>query len=161
DQFPRISSAKPSRFPHLVFVVLLLFCVVSLGWWVTYHIWGWRPGEDYYPGQGQEYHLGVNQGVVLTLPYTHANSVAYSPDGQRFVVGGLDCPLTVWDAKNGKKLLSIRETWVESVAFSPDGRQIVSGGGCLDRPGRVNIWDAQTGQELFNLVGHRLGVRCV
>lgn len=163
DGPPRIATAHTlaRRFPLLVFVVLILLCVLGSGWWIAHNIVGWSPGGDYYPGQEQEYHLGVHQGVVLTLPYTHANSVAYSPDGQRVVAGGLDCPVTVWDTKNGKKLLCIDEHWVESVSFSPDGQQLASGGGNLHDPGRVIIWDAQTGQELFNLRGHSRGVRSV
>jgi hypothetical protein len=37
------------------------------------------------------------------------------------------------------------------VAFSPDGRRIVSAGG----DGAIKLWDAETGEEVFALRGHR------
>ena len=44
------------------------------------------------------------------------------------------------------------------VSFSPDGKLLVTGGGEINKPGKVKVWDTQTGQELLALEGHALPV---
>jgi len=71
-------------------------------------------------------------------------AVAFSPDGQRVVTGGLDGMLRLWNAATGQPI-SVRmehHGQVRRVSFSPDGRFIVSAG--FD--GAVHFWDAHTGQ---------------
>jgi WD40 repeat protein len=75
--------------------------------------------------------------------------VAFSPDGERIVTGGDDCPAIVWEAASGKELLTLNghTSWIRSVASSPDGRRIVTAS--LDQTARV--WHAATGKELLIL----------
>jgi WD40 repeat protein len=58
----------------------------------------------------------------------------------------------VWDAKTGDnvhKLESHREGCL-CVTYSPDGKRLVSGS--VD--GAIQIWDAESGQELLTLDSH-------
>ena len=93
-------------------------------------------------------------------------NVAFSPDGTRIVSGRRDGTTTVVDARTGTVLLELKARvrvagesagdgtfGVQSVAFSPDGTRIVTGGG--DRKfAEAKVWDARTGAELLDLVGH-------
>ncbi len=93
-------------------------------------------------------------------------SVAFSPDGTRFVVGGLRGEgvtagsATVRDAATGAALFELKghTSTLLCVAYSPDGTRIVTGGGDQDR--RALVWDATTGASLLELKGHTSGVVC-
>jgi WD40 repeat protein/serine/threonine protein kinase len=84
------------------------------------------------------------------------NCVAYSPDGRRIASaegegeteGGC---IKVWDAQNGKELLTIkgRSSWV---AFSPDSQRLA---GLSKSYGEAKIWNVEDGQELLTLKGER------
>ncbi|KAG8704540.1 hypothetical protein FRC09_003461 [Ceratobasidium sp. 395] len=76
-----------------------------------------------------------------------ADSIAFSPDSHRIVLGFIDCTIRVCDTKTGDMLLGPLRghlDWVQSVAFSADGRCIASGS--LDKT--VRIWDAHTGDPV-------------
>jgi hypothetical protein len=66
--------------------------------------------------------LRGHSGIVQTI--------AFSPDGQRIISGGIDAEVRVWDAVTGDHLLALHGHTqpVLAVAFSPDGLSIVSGG---------------------------------
>jgi len=82
-------------------------------------------------------------------------SVAFSPDGQRFVSGSADGTLILWDVATAEPVLpplTGHRSNVQSVAFSPDGSLIASAG--LDS--QVLLWDASTGERVGDpLLGHR------
>jgi WD40 repeat protein len=88
-------------------------------------------------------------------------NVAFSLDGKRLAsIAGWSRTVEVWDAQTGQQLLSLQahSVPVREVAFSPDGKRLVSRSGYPASsspesrdPGAVNVWDAQTGQELFSL----------
>ncbi|MGP8234921.1 MAG: protein kinase domain-containing protein, partial [Limisphaerales bacterium] len=89
----------------------------------------------------------VNMGTPITC-----TSVAFSPDGQRIVIGSADKMPQVWDVASGRELLTLKGDvrGITSVAFSPDGQQIVTGG----RDKTAKVWDAATGREVLTLTGH-------
>jgi WD40 repeat protein/tRNA A-37 threonylcarbamoyl transferase component Bud32 len=86
----------------------------------------------------------------LTVKGRSSRIVAISPDGKRIAFGSSDPrSITVRDMVTGTETLLQGDTGAWSLAFSPDGRQIAAG---ADRA--VKVWDAVTGEELFNLSGH-------
>jgi len=71
-------------------------------------------------------------------------SVAFSPDGSRFVVPGKIC-----ETRTGKQVLTFGgEDFL--VAWSPDGKRIATAGGT----NQVKLWAAGTGKPLTTLRGH-------
>lgn len=100
---------------------------------------------------------------VLTLIVgSSVNSVAFSPDSTRILTGGADAKAKVWDAQNGKELLTLsvgsnNSVHVGSVAFSPDGTRVVTGTG----EGTTAVWDAQSGKQLLTLKRGFYGVSSV
>jgi eukaryotic-like serine/threonine-protein kinase len=101
----------------------------------------------------------------------YSSCVAFSADAQRLAVGcavqtdvGQEA-LGIWDLASGQVSL-IPEGFhagVNSVAFSPDGKWLAAAIGNYHGHGEtsraeVRVWDAATGQQVFNLRGH---VECV
>jgi WD40 repeat protein/serine/threonine protein kinase len=115
-------------------------------------------GESYQPGEVTVW--DAQSGIKLLVLKGHADSVnalAWSPDGKRIVTGS-GFLTRVWDADDGRELLSFRHGGVLGgiwcVAISPDGIHIATGA----EDGKAKIWDAGTGQELRVLKGHASGV---
>ena len=98
-------------------------------------------------------------------PATEALWAAFSPDGRRVVSCGVpdrdQCAIWLWDLASGQMIRGFQThpaqveeggaAWVEQVAFSPDGRQILSAG----RDRRLRLWDAETGKEIRQFLGHQ------
>lgn len=81
-----------------------------------------------------------------------AQTVAFSPDGRRLLVGD-DGGASLWDMATGARLHDLVPSPPDSIraaAFSPDGKVVITGGksGALDR------WDTSSGQSLGALRGH-------
>ncbi|MBI1880444.1 MAG: hypothetical protein HYR94_19880, partial [Chloroflexi bacterium] len=78
--------------------------------------------------------------------------VAFSPDGQLALSGGLDNTARLWDVETGQLLhiLTGHTAFVGEVAFSPDGRVALTG----SEDNTARLWDVSTGQELQILTGH-------
>jgi WD40 repeat protein/serine/threonine protein kinase len=106
----------------------------------------------------------ADSGVQLLVLIGHLYevlSVAFSPDGQRIVTGGPDARAKVWEAASGKELRTLRaRNEINSVAFSPDGRRIATGSGYSNYLA-VQVWDAESGEELLAFNGHNDQVRSV
>jgi WD40 repeat protein len=133
------------------------------------------------PGELKVWDAHSGQEVLALKGHTGpVSSVAFSPDGKRLASagGGMEVEgvtikrqwgeVKVWDAQTGKEVLNIKGLTrpVQSVAFSPDGKRLASGSGNLASgpalpEGELQVWDAQTGQQLLGIKGHREGVRSV
>ncbi len=87
----------------------------------------------------------------MTAP---AESVAFSPDGIKFVSTAWDGHARVWDLKTGEEILSLKHQgqYVHAAAFSPDGKMIVTGSN--DSSGFIRLWNAETGQPIKSFYGH-------
>jgi WD40 repeat protein/tetratricopeptide (TPR) repeat protein len=91
------------------------------------------------------------------------SSVSFSPDGTRLVTagsGGDGKPghATIWDALTGKPVLELKglKEAVLSAAFSRDGTRTATGGaqyGVGQDGYELKMWDARTGQVLYDLTG--------
>jgi WD40 repeat protein/serine/threonine protein kinase len=86
--------------------------------------------------------------------------IVFSPDGRQIAsFGGFDSRITLWDARTGEPVRTIRtRTWkLLALAFSPDGRRVLSNG---PLPMAIQVWDASTGAPVLALRGHKGFVFC-
>ncbi len=98
------------------------------------HLWDAQTGHD-----------------LLTLP--GSTCAAFSPDGTRILTGNGDQRVRVWNAKNGRKLLTLDTRGQgngKHAAFSPDGARIVTD----EWDEMPHVWDARTGRTLLTLAGN-------
>jgi WD40 repeat protein/DNA-binding SARP family transcriptional activator len=84
--------------------------------------------------------------------------IAFSPDGAKLATAGGNS-VKVWDTATGDELVSLQQPVPDllayTVAFNPDGNHLAVG----MRFGRGSgVWDADTGEKLFELAGHTASV---
>jgi WD40 repeat protein len=86
--------------------------------------------------------------------------VAFSPDGRSVACGGWKGGVTVYEFASGQARLRCKgpdglwgRLYGNFLRFSPDGRWLAGSGG-----GDAVLWDAQTGEQVEALTGHRGGV---
>jgi len=79
-------------------------------------------------------------------------TLAFSPDGSRFVSVGGDGKIMVWDASTFALLKTLTGPMdnVMAIAFSPDGRYLALG----YNTGTVTLWDLSTFTLMYTLAGH-------
>jgi len=100
---------------------------------------------------------------VLNIPGAAGDKgvVIYSPDGSRIATSCCEGSPTIWDARTGRKLLTLEgPTGAQAfsgVAWSADGALVATGG--ID--GSARVWDARSGRQLISLVGHAGAVAMV
>lgn len=85
--------------------------------------------------------------------------VAISSDG-KWIVSGLDCKVSVWDAKTQKKVVDAaqaNEKWVSALDVSPGSTRFASASSDYT----ANIWSLTTGQRLVGPLKHNNRVECV
>jgi WD40 repeat protein len=89
-------------------------------------------------------------------PSGSVHSVAWNPNGNEFVSGGVDT-IYVWDNNNGEILSYLRGheqghfNNIKSVAYSPDGALLASGA----HDGTIHLWDTSTWKSIKKLANHR------
>ncbi len=81
-------------------------------------------------------------------------TVAYSPEGDRIVLGGNDGTVTLWTPE-GQRLQTLKghQEAIHALAFSPDGERLVSG----DTNKTIKLWN-RSGQLLSTLEHHTSGI---
>jgi len=87
-----------------------------------------------------------------------AQSVAMLHDGQRFLTGGTDGKVRLWDKDTGAiRSCYSHEMRVNSVAVACDDQFVVSG----SADGTIWVWDLLIGEHIGELKGHEGQVFCV
>jgi WD40 repeat protein len=88
----------------------------------------------------------------LILPIGHSDRVrdaSYSPDGRRISTTSDDRTVKIWNAENGRLLLTLDGfnsfEIVSTVTFSPDGKSIMT----INEVGAIRIWDSNSGKLLL------------
>ena len=101
----------------------------------------------------------VKGGGLVTI----TRSIAFTPDGSKYVTGSDDHILRVWDMASGECLQCFtgHSQTINSVAISPDGKRILSGGGVSGYGCELRLWDVATGKCLRVFNGHESVVHCV
>lgn len=96
---------------------------------------------------------------AFTDTFSSVLSLAFSPDGRRVAAASMGEEIHVWQASDGKPLLTWQayRAWLKSICFSPDGTLLA--GACGDQT--VRLWIAEDGTHLATLHGHTDDVRAV
>jgi WD40 repeat protein/DNA-binding SARP family transcriptional activator len=92
--------------------------------------------------------------VLLTIKDISPAAVAFSPDGSQLASAGpskaspgLTPSASVWEARTGKRVLSLRgaTSRIDDIAYSPDGTRLVTGS--VD--GTAVVWNAHGGKRIL------------
>lgn len=113
-------------------------------------------GSDIYDFQtGDELRSLVDNQHFLFGKYTPS----FSSDNQKLAAGSDKYSITIWDVETGE-LIHELETPTHyfhgGLAFSPDGQILVAGypDGQTNSGGVVQVWNTETGENLYTLTGH-------
>jgi len=98
-----------------------------------------------------------------------ASNSAFFPDGKRLLTAAVDNTVRFWDVSSGTQISRLDNTGRSAaLALSPDGKRILTGnddrGGDarkFDRNRTAKLWDAETGELIKLLSGHKYEVTVV
>jgi hypothetical protein len=96
----------------------------------------------------------------IDLSEYHITSVAFSPDGTKFVTGGSDRIVRLWASSTGEVLLPPfrgHDGPVQAVAFLRDGETVIS----ASRDGSIKIWDLALGGEVRHVESPYRPLNCL
>jgi WD40 repeat protein/serine/threonine protein kinase len=98
----------------------------------------------------------LSHSELLSLPGQY---VCFSPEGNLLSTVCDKTTVKIWDAGTGQGLLALPGAQpVRAVCFSPNGRRLATAEAEEFKPGKVKVWDVETGREVFDLKGSAGGV---
>lgn len=101
--------------------------------------------------------LNLAPGVVDVWPSSpSASQVVFSPDGRLLAVTHTDGSVDLWDIAANRLEKNIPTRKATTIAFSSDGHLLAVGG-----QQAVELWDAQTGQRLWQTYASGLWIHAV
>jgi WD40 repeat protein len=100
----------------------------------------------------------TGQEEVATLRGVESPSaMAFSPDGSKLAATSFK-GTSIWDTVSGAQISTLQDQkLVRALAFSPDGTRLATG----SYGKTAKVWDARTGREQLNLLGHSDSVTAV
>lgn len=84
------------------------------------------------------------------------SAMAFSLDGNQLATTTRENHISIWDAETGEPQVSIMlddEYRTSSVDYNSDGTRILTGS-----TGAARIWDATSGEQLFEITRHSAGI---
>ncbi|KZV93896.1 WD40 repeat-like protein [Exidia glandulosa HHB12029] len=144
----QLSSLSPLRHAEAVYSVAFLpdgFHIVSSSRDMALRIWDIRTMK-----------------TVISPLKGHTDSVrSVAVHGSRIASCSFDGTFRVWNAESGKKILgpitAHSSKRMRCIAYSKDGTRIATAGD----DNRAAVWDANTGFQLREMIGHTTRVMCV
>jgi WD40 repeat protein len=105
---------------------------------------------------GRLMHLCRQSDRTIAIPQ-RVETLSLSPDGKRLVTGGEGGSAQIFDAQTGRQIAVLKTggQYVFAAAFSPDGRRVALG--TNDSPAYLKIFDAQTGEMVWEYRSHKVG----
>jgi WD40 repeat protein len=103
----------------------------------------------------------IDTAKVIAKWMGHRLSVTFlywNRDGRKVVSSNFnDIEVRVWDAETGDAILGpLKSGCGGGAIYSPDETMIAAGGSSRDNIGRIDIWDANTGKPVTNLIEGRV-----